>query len=175
VLLRGINLGPRRRVAMAGLRELLSGAGFREVQTYLQSGNVVLGSDLPAAEVAAACESLISERFGFDVPVVVRTGQELAKVVARDPLGSEADNPKRQQVTFLERKLEADRVRELEALAAPSERVLVRGREIYTWHPEGIARSALAAQLAAASLGVKATARNWTTVTKLLAMAQPDG
>jgi uncharacterized protein (DUF1697 family) len=159
---------------MAELREVLSRAGFQDVQTYLQSGNVVLRSGRPAAEVAARCESLISERFGFEVPVVVRTAQELARVVADDPLGSEADNPKRYQVTFLESKLDAKRARELEALAAPSETVRVRGREIYTWHPDGIARSKLAAKLAAASLGVKATARNWTTVTMLLSMAQSD-
>jgi uncharacterized protein (DUF1697 family) len=159
---------------MAELREVLSGAGFHDVQTYLQSGNVVLGSELPAAEVAEACEVLICKQFGLDVPVVVRTGRELAEVVAGDPLGSEADNPKRYQVTFLECELDADRLRQLESLAAPSERLAVNGREIYAWHPAGIARSALWSALASANLGVKATARNWTTVINLLAMAQRD-
>lgn len=175
MLLRGINLGPRRRVAMADLREVLAGAGFKTVQTYLQSGNVVLGSELRDDELVAACESLFSERFGFEVPVVVRTGEELAEVVAGDPLGPEADDPKRYQVTFLETELDDDRARELKSLAAGSERLVVRGRELYTWHPDGIGRSALAAKLAAAGLGVKATARNWTTVTRLLAMAEGDG
>lgn len=138
MLLRGINLGPHRRIAMAQLRSTLSEAGFEEVQTYLQSGNVVLRSRLPADEVEAACESLISSRFGLEVPVIVRTGQELLEAVERDPLGSEAEDHKLYQVTFLERELEDDRVRALESLAAPPERLISTGREIYTWHPEGL-------------------------------------
>src|SRR5690242_11683286 len=74
LLLRGINLGPHRRVAMPELRALLSDAGFSEVRTYVQSGNVVLSSDAGAAKAATEAEALIAERFGFEVPVIARTG-----------------------------------------------------------------------------------------------------
>jgi uncharacterized protein (DUF1697 family) len=171
VLLRGINLGPNKRVPMAELRELLSGAGFEDVRTYVQSGNVVVSSDAGPGELEERCERLISERFGFEVPVVVRTGDELAAVVERNPLGDVARDPKRYQVSFLGAELEEGVVERLAELAAPDERVLADGRELYAWHPDGVARSKLWAKLAGTGLGVKATARNWATVTKLLEMA----
>jgi uncharacterized protein (DUF1697 family) len=157
---------------MAELRKALSAAGFQDVRTYLQSGNVVMRSELPAPELAAECEALISERFGLDVPVLARTGAELAEVIRRDPLAGTVDEPKSYQVTFLERDLSPDQVVGLQALVVAPERLVARGREIYTWHPSGIARSALAAALASARLGVKATARNWSTVTKLDAITR---
>ena len=93
----------------------------------------------------------------------------------RNPLGDVADNPKLYQVSFLARK--ADRVveRKLEAAAAPEEQFVISGREIYAWHPVGVARSKLWAVLAGRDLGVTATARNWTTVTKLLELANGRG
>ena len=172
VLLRGINLGPRNRIAMPELREALADAGFEDVQTYLQSGNVVLSSGASPQQVARKCERQIADRFGLDISVVVRTRAELAKVVKRNPLGKVATNPKRYQVSFLAGKLDPEVARKLEALAAPSERFVVDGREIYAWHPSGVARSKLWAALAGRGLGVTATARNWTTVTKLLELAE---
>jgi uncharacterized protein (DUF1697 family) len=171
VLLRGINLGSRNRIAMAALRELLDGAGFEDVRTYLQSGNAVLSSDASAERVARKCERLISESLGLDINVVVRTRDELADVVERNPLEKVARNPKRYQVSFLSAELDPDVMPKLEATAAAAERVVVIGREIYAWHPEGVARSKLWAMLAGPGLGVTATARNWTTVTKLLEIA----
>jgi uncharacterized protein (DUF1697 family) len=156
---------------MPELREALTSAGFEDVRTYVQSGNVVLSSGLTPARVARKCERLIDERFGLDIPVVVRTRAELAKVVERNPLGDVARNPKRYQVTFLDGKLDPKVVKKLEAAAAESERLVVSGREVYAWTPGGVARSKLWALLAGRTLGVTATARNWTTVTALLALA----
>ena len=159
---------------MAELRRALSDAGFQGVETYLQSGNVVLDSAAPPAELEAALESLIAERFSMDVPVIVRTEKELRAVVEHNPLAAAAEDPKRYQVTFLKRELDTERLRQLKTLAIPSEQLVARGREIYAWHPAGVARSRLWAGLAADNLGVKATARNWTTVTRLDAMAQDE-
>jgi uncharacterized protein (DUF1697 family) len=171
LLLRGINLGPNRRVAMPRLREVLTEAGFEDVRTYVQSGNIVLSSDEPPDKVAAKCERVIAEEFGFDVPVVVRTRAELARVVKRNPLGKVATEPKRYQVSFLDRKPDAKLVKELKALAADKEEFVANGREFYAWHPAGVARSKLWNKLAGKGLGVTATARNWTTVETLLEMA----
>jgi uncharacterized protein (DUF1697 family) len=173
LLLRGINLGPRRRVAMPELRELLAGAGFEDVRTYVQSGNVVLRSDAPVAEVASEAERLIAGRFGFEVDVIGRTGKELAEVVRRDPLGEVAVDPKRYQVSFLDAEPEPEAFARVAAAATESERVVAIGREVYAWHPSGVARSKLWAKLASADgLGVRGTARNWNTVTTLLEMAE---
>jgi uncharacterized protein (DUF1697 family) len=171
VLLRGINLGARNRIAMPKLREALTEAGFKDVQTYLQSGNVVLTSTAKPESVARKCEREIKKRFDLEIPVLVRSRAELARVVKRNPLARVAKDPKRHQVTFLSAKLSAKVVRELEDAAAEGERVVAIGREIYAWHPKTIAPSRLWSRLAGKGLGVTATARNWTTVEALLAMA----
>jgi uncharacterized protein (DUF1697 family) len=171
VLLRGINIGSRNRIAMPALREALEDDGFDDVVTYLQSGNVVLSATGAAADVAKRCERVIEKSFGLDIDVVVRTRAQLAKVVELDPLGDVAKDPKRYQVSFLSAKPSAATMRKLEEIAAPSERVVLAGREIYAWHPDGIGRSRLWTLLAGRGLGVTATARNWTTVTKLLELA----
>jgi uncharacterized protein (DUF1697 family) len=171
VFLRGVNVGSHNRIAMPALRELLDGAGFEDVRTYVQSGNVVLSSDLAAAEVAREFRRLIADGFGLDVDVVVRTRDALAQVVERNPLGDVAIDPKRYQVSFLSEEIDDEKVRELAELAVGGEQLVAVGRELYAWHPAGVARSRLWARLAGRGLGVTATARNWTTVTKLLAMA----
>jgi uncharacterized protein (DUF1697 family) len=168
LLLRGVNLGSRNRVAMPQLREALEEAGFDDVRTYLQSGNVVLSS---RTSPDAAVQRVIAREFGLDIAVVTRTRTQFAKVVERNPLARVAKDPKRYQVSFLDAKPSREVVRRIEEAADAKERVVVDGREIYAWHPDTIARSKLWALLAGQSLGVTATARNWTTVQKLLELA----
>jgi uncharacterized protein (DUF1697 family) len=171
VLLRGINIGSSNRIAMSELRGALEEAGFADVRTYVQSGNVVLSSRLKPAETVRKIERLIRERFGLEIAVVARTRGELARVVKHNPLGDVAKDHKRYQVSFLAEKLGRETQQRLEAAAVEPERVVFNGREIYAWHPAGVARSKLWAALASNKLGVPATARNWTTVTKLLELA----
>ena len=171
VLLRGINLGPRNRIAMPALREQLRDDGFEDVSTYLQSGNVVLSSDLSPEQLALECKRSIAEGFGLDIEVLVRTRDEMAGVVARNPLGEVAVNPKRYQVTFLSAELERAELERLTSLATANERLVAVGRELYAWHPDGVARSKLWARLGGQGLGVAATSRNWSTVASLLEMA----
>ena len=171
-LLRGINLGARNRVSMPELRELLTGLGHEDVRTLLQSGNVVLTSDVKGERLEQALEAAIAGELGVESRVVVRTARELAAVVERNPLGGVADDPKRYQVSFLSAKPKAAVVRELEAADVAPERVTVSGREIYAWHANGIQRSPLAKLLTDRKLCVTATARNWNTVTQLLELAR---
>ena len=171
VLLRGINLGARNRISMPELRGALESAGLDDVRTYLQSGNAVVSSAAAADRVRRTVEKLIAQEFGLEIAVVVRTRAQLASVVRRNPLGEVATDPKRYQVSFLAKKLAPATVRNLEAAAVESEALVVSGNEIFAWHPEGVARSKLWAMLAGKGLGVTATARNWTTVTKLLELA----
>jgi uncharacterized protein (DUF1697 family) len=145
------------------------------VKTYLQSGNAVVTSRKSPEKVAREVERLIAGRFGLEIDVVVRTRDELAAVVQRNPLGEVATNPKRYQVSFLAAEPDPEVVRKLEALAVGSERLVADGRELYAWHPDGVARSKLWAALAGRGLGVTATARNWTTVTSLLELADERG
>ena len=156
---------------MPALREALTSAGFEDVRTYVQSGNIVLSSDASPAALVADTERLLAERFGLGVAVIARTRDELAEVVRRNPLREVAVNPKRYQVSFLSAEPDPDVIDQCAALAAPQERVVAIGREIYAWHPDGVARSRLWGRLAGGGLGVTGTARNWTTVTTLLATA----
>jgi uncharacterized protein (DUF1697 family) len=171
LLLRGINLGSRNRVAMPALREALAANGMDDVRSYLQSGNVVVSSEAAPEELARRCEATVAASFGLEVAVLTRTRDELAQIVSRDPLGDVASDPKRYQVSFLAAELDADSVRALSEHASEEERLVAVGRELYAWHPHGVARSKLWARLAGRELGVAATARNWSTVTALLAMA----
>jgi uncharacterized protein (DUF1697 family) len=170
-LLRAINLGSRNRVSMPELRELLARDGHRDVATLLQSGNVVLTSRLSAARLERDLQKRIAEELGVDTPVIVRTRDELAAVVERDPLGDVADDPKRYQVTFLSEEPDAEVAAELAAADVAPERIELVGRELYTWHPNGIQRSK-AERLRASKRLPAGTARNWSTVTKLLELAR---
>ncbi len=170
-LLRGINIGPRNRIAMPALRDALGEAGFDDVQTYVQSGNVVLSSGAKADAVRRKVQGVIADSFDLEIAVIVRTGADLARIARANPLKGVATNPKRYQVTFLESKLPGGTVRELEALAEKGEQVVARGKEVYVWTPDGIARSKLWAKLGGTSLGVMATSRNWTTVEALRDLA----
>jgi uncharacterized protein (DUF1697 family) len=171
VLLRGVNVGGRNRVPMGALREALAAAGFKDVVTYVQSGNVVLESSAQPDALAGEVEAVIADAFDLDVAVVVRTRAELAKVVRHDPLGDVADQDKLYQVSFCAEKPDKDAVAKVAERAVEGERVLRHGREIYAWFPHGVGRSKLAAQLSKQKLGTVVTARNWTTVKKLLELA----
>ena len=170
-LLRGINLGPNRRVPMGDLRDLLTGEGYGDVRTHVQSGNVVLSSRLSPHRLERELERHVLAGFGIDTRIVVRTRDELAAVVALNPLGDIADDPKCYQVSFLSAEPAAEAIGKIAAVDVAPERFAHHGREIYAWHPAGVHASALAKLISDRRLGVTATARNWKTVTTLLAMA----
>ena len=153
---------------MAELRTLLGEAGFDDVRTHLQSGNVLLSSPLRPRQLEAELERQLAKDLGMEVRMLVRTRAELAAVVRRDPLGKVATNPSRYLVTFLSEKLAGTAARELAAADVSPEQVAVHGREIYAWHPDGLQRSRAAKLVDAATAGTVSSARNWNTVTKLL-------
>jgi uncharacterized protein (DUF1697 family) len=168
-LLRGINLGRARPVDMPRLREVLTARGHEGVRTHLRSGNLVLDSSLTEAELAADLTEAISAAFGFDVPVVVRTGGAMAAVVTGDPFATVATDPARYLVTFMAQPPEPARVDALPA--ADGGDFLVRGRELYLWLPDGIQGTPLASWKWDRLLGVPGTARNWNTVVRLAELA----
>lgn len=169
VLLRGINVGRARQVDMPRLREVLAARGHGGVRTHLRSGNVVLDSPLPEAGLVADVEAALREEFAMEVPVVVRTGAELAAVVAGDPLAGTASDPSRYLVTFLPEAPDPERVRELPDAGHGA--YAVRGRELYLWLPDGVLKTPLGGWKWGRLLGVTGTARNWNTVTRLAELA----
>lgn len=171
-LLRGINVGGNKKVAMARLRELLQGLGHTGVATLLQSGNAVFTArEKSEARLVKQLETAIAAEFGFEVAVVVRTRDELAAAIEANPLPGAEDAPSRFLVTFLSAAPEPKRLAELDPAAYLPDEFRVVGREIYARFPDGIHDSRLAAALGGKRLGVTPTARNWSTVLKLLALA----
>ena len=167
-LLRGINVGGNKLVPMARLRELLEKLGFTDVATLLQSGNAVFTGKKASAK---ALESALEKEFGFEVAVVLRTRDELARVIDANPFAGPIDNPSKFVVTFLSGAPDQKAFAAIDqSRFAPDDLRLV-GQEIYGRFPDGMGNSKLAAALAGLRLGVTQTARNWNTVTKLLELA----
>lgn len=172
-LLRGINVGGHNKFPVARQRELMRDLGFEGVTVHLQTGNIVLADPgTPPERTARTIADRIAADLGLTVPVIVRTRDELAAAVAANPYPGATTEPKTLHVVFLSA-APADPA-PLEALDlasyAPDEFRLA-GREIYLRTPDGVGRSKLAEKVTRAPLGVTMTARNWNTVTKLLALA----
>ena len=171
-LLRGINVGSAKRLAMADLRKVAEGLGWTEVRTLLNSGNLVFSPAPPAerAELAEALEAALAEHLDFRAPVTVITGADLQAVIAENPFQAEAAlHPPRLLVSFPRRPEALPRLAPSPEIDWWPERAVLGSRALYTWHPDGLSagRLALAASSAAKD---EVTARNWATVLKLQAL-----
>ena len=175
-LLRGINVGGNKMIAMADLRAALTKAGFSNVRTLLQSGNVVLDAAAASpAKLESQLEAQIEKRFSLDVEVHVRSAAELAAVIAGNPFAAEAErDPSHLLVTFFKAPLDAAKVKATQAAIVGPERLQADGRHLYMVFPEGIGRSK-ATVVVGKMLGPGGTARNWNTVQKLAALAPVRG
>jgi uncharacterized protein (DUF1697 family) len=169
-LLRGINVGGRHKAPMAELRDLASGLGFGDVATYIQSGNLVFSSPLDEATAARDLERAIEHRFGFFVPVVMRSADELATVASKHPLERHSADPRFLMVAFLDVVPAVAIESVIDAADHAPDRFVGSGRDVYLAYPNGSARSKLTHALLQQRLGVRATIRNWNTVQKLVTM-----
>ena len=169
-LLRGINLGSRNRVSMPELRAALEAAGYEDVATLVQSGNILLTSAKKPKTLEREISKLVLDEFGVDGATVVRTRDELAGVIERNPIPDGPLDPEALPGHVLLRRARRGGGREARRAGLRDERVEVIGREAYAWHPDGIQKSKLARELASGLRG-DGTARNWNTVTKLLELA----
>jgi uncharacterized protein (DUF1697 family) len=169
-LLRGVNVGGRTSLAMAQLREIAESCGFERVRTYIQSGNVVFASAEPDTDaVAEVLQAAIADQTSVSPDVMVRTREELATVVVENPFLARGDDPGHLHVVFTNGPAQpALGSLDLDSYA-PEEAAAV-GRQLYLLLPGGMGRSKLAAALGRHE-GTSGTARNWRTVTKLLALA----
>jgi uncharacterized protein (DUF1697 family) len=169
VLLRGVNVGRAKRIAMTDFAAILTGIGLRDVRTLLNSGNAVGTTSLTARSLAATVSASIEERLGFRCDVVVRTRAEVEAVVAHDPLAAVATDPSRYLVFFLGAAPSEPAVAALRSLDVAPEQWVLEGRELYAWLPTGITESLVAKHLAKGVLGVTWTGRNVATVSRVLA------
>jgi uncharacterized protein (DUF1697 family) len=171
-LLRGINVGGRKKVPMAALRELLDGLGYADVITHLQSGNAVFSSPAKApGTLARAIADGIADEFGMDVQVVIRTHDEIDDVIRRSPLPDGPENPSRFFVAFLSAAPPADATAAMQAMSFDPDQIWISGAEAFMWCPAGAADTKLTNNFLEKRLKVTATSRNWNTVLKLAELA----
>jgi uncharacterized protein (DUF1697 family) len=164
-LLRGINLGPHKRIAMAELRSIVESLGHTDVETYLQSGNVVFEPKPKAKDLATALGAAIAATTGHDVPVVIRTAAELHDIVAANPYP--VDDPTRVVVAFLGAAVDLGDLALGDLSTYLPDELTIAGRELYVSVPNGQGRSKLMEQLTKRRLPTVLTVRNWRTVEAL--------
>ncbi|HVL23593.1 MAG TPA: DUF1697 domain-containing protein [Thermomicrobiales bacterium] len=171
-LLRGINVGKSRRISMADLRALVEHLGGTGVKTYVNSGNIVFGhEETSAATLETAIADAINERIGQAVPVVIRTGDELATIVEKNPFPDAVSDPKTLHVTFLAKKPDAKAVKALADAEKGPDDYRVVGRDVYLFYPNKLTGAVFMPNGLDAALGMVTTSRNWRTVTTLAEMA----
>lgn len=174
--LRGVNVGGNKLLKMAELKALFDALKLREAKTYLQSGNVVFRSDETDRTVLTRrIEEGIRKKSGMEVKIILRTTDELRKVIAANPLAPDDRNPSALLVAFLASPIAEKGKATLTSLRIASEEIEFGDREIYMYFPENMARSKLAAALTEKKVGVNVTARNWNTVNALLMMGEEIG
>lgn len=175
-LLRGINVGGNKKVPMAALRTLCEGLGWTDVQTYVQSGNVVFVAKGNPAQLAAALAGAIEQHFGFPVPVLVRTAAAWRTLAATPAFAdAAAERPQLLHVACVAAPVPQDAVARLLPYCKDGERVAVAATGATLWldYAGGVARSKLAPAVLDRVCGAVVTARNWNTVQALAAMLKP--
>jgi uncharacterized protein (DUF1697 family) len=171
VLLRGINVGRAKQVGMADVRATLEGLGYEDVTTLLRSGNAVFTAPRrsPTA-LEREIERALKADLGLESTCLVRTAAELREVVEADPFGETASNGSRYLALFLSAQPAAAALRRHDPRELAPDEILLGDRVIYQWCPDGFLEAPALGPFVEKHLGVRATGRNWNTVTKLLAL-----
>lgn len=173
-LIRGINVTGHRIIKMTELKQLYEDLGFQEVQTYIQSGNVIfkLDGESSCMELSSRIEKAIFEKFGYNVSVIIRTPEELAKVLNINPYcnadGTFKDNI---YITFLEDYPTVENLEKIRPLSFHPDRFTILGKEVFIDCASGYGTTKLSNTFFENKLNVRATTRNWKTAVKLLEMA----
>ena len=174
-ILRGINVSGQKKILMAGLKRLFESLHFKEIATYIQSGNVVFKSDSksPDIELAKKIEKAIFAKYHFEVPVIIRTSDELKNSISQNPFVKEKNiDLKKLHVTFLSETPDKEKIEQIKQAYYLPDRFAIKGKEIYLHIPGSYGETKLSNKFFENKLKVSATTRNWKTVNKLFEMAQ---
>jgi len=162
-------------IKMADLSLLYKDLGFNENKTYIQSGNVIFKSDnlSEEKEIAKKIEKGIKEKFGHDVPVMIRSTDELKALFSVNPYLEIPDfDPSRMAVVFLHEIVTASQLEKMRNVNYPPDKYQISGREIFIYCPNGFGRTKLYTNFFENRMGVTGTARNWKTITSILKLAE---
>ena len=173
-MLRGVNVGGHNLIKMETLRALYESIELRDPQTYVQSGNVIFKTEeRNLARLVMRIEVAIERRFGIRTTVIMRTSSEMKGVIARNPFASRRDiDPRKLLVLFLASDPSQEARNNLLQMKADPEELRIGERELYIYYPNGMARPKLSPALMEKTLKIRATGRNWNSVTKLLETAE---
>lgn len=172
-ILRGINVSGHKKILMADLKALYEQLRFKNIQTYIQSGNVVFDytGDKSKLAIAEMIEHSIDKKYKFQVPVIVKQVDDLISTIKNNPFTEEVGaDPSRVMVTFLENLPAPENLIKLEGVDYPPDRFIIDGLNIYIHCPESYGNSKLSNNFFESKLKVRATTRNWKTINKLVEM-----
>jgi uncharacterized protein (DUF1697 family) len=172
--LRGVNMTGHNKMKMADLTALYIKLGFNDPVTFIQSGNVVFSTtdEYKVNELSRKIENGIKESYGYDVPVMIRSVDELKMLIPVNPyLLEENFEPSKMAVVFLHEKASEDQTDKVININYPPDKFTVAGSEIFIYCPNGFGRTKLYTNFFEKKMGVTGTARNWNTVLTILDMA----
>lgn len=174
ILLRGINVGGKNKVPMKDLTSVLLQSDYKEVKTYIQSGNLILCSDnLDKQRIAESIAELITQHFDFRPQVLVLTLADYRAALTANPFKAAEETPSALHLFFLSSKPDNPNLDKLAKLKTDTERYQLNEQVFYLHAPDGIGRSKLAAA-AEKTIGVSATGRNWRSAVKIMELADQD-
>lgn len=167
-ILRGINVGGKRKLPMSQLKELFQNLGYSEVKTYIQSGNVIFTAEAEEKEIEKAVENAIFEAFNFEVPVICRSAEEFQLSVSINPFFEDAVvEIERLHLTFLKETPEQQQLDKLKEYNFYPDEFVVKGKDVFIYCSGKYSDSKLSNSFFENKLKVLATTRNWKTVLKL--------
>jgi len=173
-LIRGVNVGGKR-IKMAHLKENFESMGYKNVKTYLQSGNVIFeDKSSNITEIRQNIENNINKEFEFSVNVIIRTEKELEYIITNNPFNKENMEISSLYVTFLQNVPDEEILANLDLNIEDNERFEIIGKEIYLYLPHGYARTKLTNNALEKKLKIVATTRNWKTTNKLMELSKLD-
>lgn len=166
ILLRGVTPSGKNKVPMQHLREVLRNAHFQDVQTYIQSGNALIKSELPARTIEKRVYNLIKDHIGPELTIIVRTPEELQQILVANPFRPPYDTSRIFFVLFAEPP-STEKIKNLTAQDFGDERLVITQHAAYLYIPGTYGRGKLSGNFLEKKLGVSATMRNFNTMSKL--------
>lgn len=166
-ILRGINVGGKRKILMTDLKSMCEKLEMEDVITYIQSGNLIFNSDKPNSELENDLEKAITEKYGFNVPVIVRTKKELENSINNNPFFHENTDIKELHLTFLKEKPNKENIEQTETFNYEPDKFKIEDKDVFIFCAGKYHKSKLTNNFFERQLNVGATTRNWKTVLKL--------
>lgn len=177
-LLRGVNMAGHNKIKMADLSALYNKLGFKDAETFIQSGNVVSSNpeNLPVPEMAVVIEEAIRKEFKYNIPVIIRTPEELREIISINPFLEEDNfNPEKLAVIFLHEEPLGEQIEKVKNVNYPPDKFKIIGKEIFIYCPNGFGRSKIYTGFFENKMKVSGTGRNWNTINALLKIAENKG